>query len=58
MADILHAKNRASVLRFYGIKLYLAKILSYIVDCQLVSNTLLTVLAVNHFGMSSGEKKY
>ena len=54
MADILHKKNRASmlmaVLRY---KAVFAKILSYIVDCQLVSYMPLTVLAVNHVGMSS-----
>ena len=43
-------KDRASV----GIKLFWAKILSYIVDCQLMSNMPLTVLDVNHFGISSG----
>ena len=32
----------------------MAKILSYIVDCQLVSTMLLTVLAVNHTGVTSG----
>ena len=39
------------VLRY---KAVLAKILSYIADCQLVSYMPLTVLSVNHFGMSSG----
>ena len=56
MADILHVKNRASmlkaVLRYKAV--FLLKILSYIVDCQLVPYMPLTVLAVNHFGMSSG----
>ena len=46
MADILHVKIRY--------KAVLAKILSYIADCQLVSYMPLTVLAVNYFGMSSG----
>ena len=35
-------------------KLFLAKILSYIFDCQLMSNMLLTVLAVNRLSMRSG----
>ena len=39
---------------FHGIKLFFAKTLSYIVDCRLVSYMPLTVLAVNHFSMSSG----
>ena len=55
MADILHVKNRASMLKaVLRYKAVLAKILSYIVNCQLVSNMPSTVLAVNHFGMSLG----
>ena len=47
-------KNRASMLKaVLRYKAVLAKILSYIFGCQLVSNMLLTVLAVNHFDMSS-----